>query len=80
MKANGTYSTYQFRNATRELIDDHVKNHAAKPFFLYLPFQSGKSCLLYSTTCDGKITFSALPTHGSKSLRRFISKCERYKT
>jgi arylsulfatase A-like enzyme len=39
-KANGTYSTYQFRNATRELIDDHVKNHAVKPFFLYLPFQS----------------------------------------
>jgi len=35
--ANGTYSTFLYRDQVNALIDDHDKN---APFFLYLPFQS----------------------------------------
>lgn len=37
-KANGTYSTYQFADASREVIKSH--DGSKTPFFLYLPFQS----------------------------------------
>ena len=61
---NGTYSTYQFRDASRNLIDDHIQNHSDKPFFLYLPFQSVHYPVMvpkvYSDLYPGKL--SALAT------------------
>ena len=38
--ANGTYSTFLYRDAVKSLIVDHQTNHHESPFFLYLPFQS----------------------------------------
>ena len=38
--ANGTYSTYLYRDAVKALITDHQQKHQDAPFFLYLPFQS----------------------------------------
>ena len=35
--ANGTYSTYQFRDAANHIIENHPKD---KGMFMYLPFQS----------------------------------------